>query len=767
MPSVSISGGVGGRAPAAALLDDSERAFERGLVTRFSAEYEQRRRQEAAAATEADAAVADEAGEAPLVVELAEMYARDNARSHHTDQYELVQFGTPVLRRGLPFFVALRFTRPFDDAADVLRLQFNFGPQPSVTKGTCVILPVTQQQSLNDDKRLWDVKVHHQDGTTLTLQVQISTVAPVGVWRCVVQSSRADRRDVRRSYEHDTDVYVLFNPWCKEDQVHLEKEELRREYVLADTGKVWLGSARRPRGRRWVFGQFDDAVLPAVALLLERAALPHALRGDPVAVARAISAVVNSNDDRGLLWGRWRGPYAEGTAPHAWTGSVAILEQYLRSGGRPVRYGQCWVFAAATVTVCRALGLPCRSITNYVSAHDTNRSLTLDKYFTRDGEQMACGPGGCRPDVCWNFHVWNEVWMQRPDLPPGYGGWQVIDATPQEKSDERYRCGPASVEAVKRGEVGYQYDAPFVFSEVNADLCHFIEDNTSEWGFSRLSINQYHVGQRIVTKSAEKDDDEGDTDLEDITSQYKDPEGSHEERLAVLNAARFLPMARCHYELPSTENHDVAFDLVEIENVQLGHAFSVTVHIHNKAEEQRTITAILSACSVLYTGATAHRLKRANGEFIIQGGQREILRIQIMPQEYLDKLVDHNLVKIYAIASVKETRQTWSEEDDFPFINPKLSIQIRGSCQVGQTSQATFTFQNPLNRLLTDCTFTIEGPGLNRPKVIPFRDVKPGELVSFTETFRPRKVGDRKLVATFCSQQLPEVSGAATVSVQP
>lgn len=36
-----------------------------------------------------------------------------------------------------------------------------------------------------------------------------------------------------------------------------------------------------------------------------------------------------------------------------------------------------------------------------------------------------------------NFHVWNEAWMRRPDLPakPEYNGWQVVDATPQEASD--------------------------------------------------------------------------------------------------------------------------------------------------------------------------------------------------------------------------------------------------------------------------------------------------------------------------------------------
>ena len=27
------------------------------------------------------------------------------------------------------------------------------------------------------------------------------------------------------------------------------------------------------------------------------------------------------------------------------------------------------------------------------------------------------------------------MWMARPDLPQGYGGWQAIDATPQETSE--------------------------------------------------------------------------------------------------------------------------------------------------------------------------------------------------------------------------------------------------------------------------------------------------------------------------------------------
>lgn len=89
---------------------------------------------------------------------------------------------------------------------------------------------------------------------------------------------------------------------------------------------------------------------------------------------------VNSVDEGGVIEGKWDGDYADGVSPLAWTGSALIMDKYLQTGGNPVKYGQCWVFSAVVVTICRALGIPCRSVTNYISAHDTDSTLTVDKY---------------------------------------------------------------------------------------------------------------------------------------------------------------------------------------------------------------------------------------------------------------------------------------------------------------------------------------------------------------------------------------------------
>lgn len=146
-----------------------------------------------------------------------------------------------------------------------------------------------------------------------------------------------------------------------------------------------------------------------------------------------------------------------------------------------------------SVSVCRALGIPCRCITNYLSAHDTNSSLSIDKFFDEHGEESreetVTASANARPDSVWNFHVWNEVWMARKDLQGPFGGWQVIDSTPQEESGGLHQLGPTSVEAVRRGDVGIGYDTTFVFTEVNADVFVYLRDKESPWGYRVIDTN--------------------------------------------------------------------------------------------------------------------------------------------------------------------------------------------------------------------------------------------------------------------------------------
>lgn len=120
--------------------------------------------------------------------------------------------------------------------------------------------------------------------------------------------------------------------------------------MLNDTTLIWRGSHNRLRPSVWKLGQFDEQVLDCALLLLaDVGRVSAAFRGDPVAIARALSAAVNSPDDNGCVMGNWSEDFAGGTAPTRWLGSAAILQEYWRKR-RPVRYGQCWVFAGVLTT---------------------------------------------------------------------------------------------------------------------------------------------------------------------------------------------------------------------------------------------------------------------------------------------------------------------------------------------------------------------------------------------------------------------------------
>lgn len=175
-----------------------------------------------------------------------------------------------------------------------------------------------------------------------------------------------------------------------------------------------------------------------------------------------------------------------------------------------------------------------------------------------------------------------------------------------------------------------------------------------------------------------------------VIRQYKNPEGTESERLAVYNAIRGIPKAQQLYEIPSKDEADVEFDLIDIDVVPLGDNFDVVVKIENKSTEERNISAVLSASSIYYTGATANDIKKSQGTFKVKPGNKETLTITVTPEEYIEKLVDHGLIKIYAIANVQETKQTWSEEDDFSLTKPGMTVTVAGVCRVGEICEVNF-----------------------------------------------------------------------------
>ncbi|GAB5572749.1 protein-glutamine gamma-glutamyltransferase K isoform X1 [Prionailurus iriomotensis] len=663
-------------------------------------------------------------------VDLLSSRSDQNRREHHTDEFEYDEL---ILRRGQPFDMVLHLSRPYESSDHVaLELLIGVPPplppgmfkaleasapggrqgwpsgsglpfhqgrnSPEVGKGTHVIIPVGKGGSGG-----WKAQVTKASGQNLDLRVHTSPNAIIGKFQFTVRT-RSEAGEFLLPFDPHNEIYILFNPWCPGayDIVYVEHEDWRQEYVLNESGRIYYGTEAQIGERTWNYGQFDHGVLDACLYILDRRGMPYGGRGDPVSVSRVISAMVNSLDDNGVLIGNWSGDYSRGTNPSAWVGSVEILLSYLRTG-YSVPYGQCWVFAGVTTTVLRCLGLATRTVTNFNSAHDTDTSLTMDIYFDENMKPLE----HLNHDSVWNFHVWNDCWMKRPDLPSGFGGWQVVDATPQETSSGIFCCGPCSVESIKNGLVYMKYDTPFIFAEVNSDKVYW--QRQDDGSFKIVYVEEKAIGTLIITKAI------GSNMRDDVTHIYKHPEGSEAERKAVETAAAHGSKPNVYSTRDSAE--DVAMQ-VEAQDAVMGQDLTVCVVLTNRSSSRRTVKLHLYLSVTFYTGVTGSVFKESKKEVVLAPGASDRVSMPVAYKEYRPHLVDQGSMLLNVSGHVKENGQVLAKQHTFRLRTPDLSLTLLGAAVVGQECEVQIVFKNPLPITLTNVVFRLEGSGLQRPKIL-------------------------------------------------
>ena len=329
---------------------------------------------------------------------------------------------------------------------------------------------------------------------------------PIGLY--TLNSSDPCSKDKDKTV-HVCDVNVMFNPWLTQRNASGDNRVRRQttssafddEYLNNDYGYIWAIPGAIP----WNYAVGSQVVTISRNRLTQL--MSQMERSSPVEYSRALSRFIGSN----VLYGRWDGYYSDGVEPSQWVGSQDILQRWLQSGQK-VRYAQCWVFAAILTTMLRASGIPARTVTNYNSHHD--RGLTDD-----GGAVLRQYDNIIQQDEdMWNFHVWTEAWLARPDLGQPVN-WNAVDATPQEPSplapNQPYRAGPAYVPYIQSDRRMADYDTYFILAEVNAR------------GICPITGEPREAGYAVVTKlSGRQPSVYNYNNPEDITNNYKIPSTS-------------------------------------------------------------------------------------------------------------------------------------------------------------------------------------------------------------------------------------------------
>ena len=443
-----------------------------------------------------------------------------------------------IVRRGAPFTITTK------SAVEDIKISLNpCGLLVGMIQGPgdCGVSSSAQMSN-------WDLK--QGDGT---VDITPHASAPVGAYTI-------------RSGSETQEFLLLFNPFKKSSPVgsYSKKMDLGKDYVLDDKTIIFQGLSDEHEGHLWDLDPGRGLNVLAALHLLRALSLEH--RSQPYIVSRHLTYAIGDE----VCYGKWgEGNYRSGQPsggykcstskskwmqrchdPSTFTGSSKLLEIYMAliAENQPssVQYCQCFVFAGVTATIGRALGIPTSVVTTFQSAHDTNGDRQISKFYeitkagtwepVKDPEETS---GDGHGDSIWSFHVWNEMWVQRPDIKRKPKGWNAVDATPQENSHGRSQMGPAPLSFLKKNKDGC-YDNQFVIGETNADVKLLYRNEGTEEPFKVDSVHDMDpfndamntVGVLIVSSkpgcnvAEHKDDDESKSCKLDVTNRYKKPEPS-------------------------------------------------------------------------------------------------------------------------------------------------------------------------------------------------------------------------------------------------
>ncbi|XP_078508198.1 protein-glutamine gamma-glutamyltransferase 6-like isoform X2 [Lissotriton helveticus] len=716
-----------------------------------------------------------------LKLKLYDLHFEENCLEHHTDSYVSEDL---IVRRSQPFKIQLTFNR---DVSKEDKLQFVVmtGPSPSESDNTLASFPISKAQ----DSAAWVATKHSNSKNGLVVTISSPANAVIGRYKLSIKI--ASKKGKSTSFRLDGFI-LLFNPWAPDDGVFLDDEEARQEYVLNDNGIIFFGQEDFILDMGWNYGQFEESILNICLAILDRnveykedPVKDYSRRNDPVYVGRVVASMINHFDDKGVLMGKWTGSFRGGVDPGAWVGSVDILKRWKKGGYKSVKYGQCWVFGGVTCTVLRCLGIPTRVVTNFHSAHDKNQNLCLDQCFDVSGHILD--EDG---DSIWNFHVWDESWFARHDLDSKstYSGWQVLDSTPQERSSDLYRCGPTSVQAVKQGDVDMDYDSPFVFAEVNADLVTWIVYDDDEELMEPVHTDVKSVGQKISTKAL------GSDERVDITDAYKYPEGSEEEREVFLKAREKL--LKMHV-MEKRDKRKGSFGSSRRERMRnfgrmseyvngrrrkakhpqisgkfklserplISEDINVALILKNPTSNRKTIHVNISSSTVKYTGQPTAEIFRDSHDVTVKPRSEERIPVLIPSSDYEHDLTSDNMVEVAAVCEVKNGGKLLVRKR-VSLGQPPLDIKVHGKAVVNEPVQVEVTLTNPLPVRVKDGLLLVEGSGLVEGQLRkPLPALDPKETTSIKFKITPSRKGNRKLLVVFTSKRFSDIKGFQDIKV--
>ncbi|KAL4007762.1 hypothetical protein ACER0C_001614 [Sarotherodon galilaeus] len=348
--------------------------------------------------------------------------------------------------------------------------------------------------------------------------------------------------------------------------------------------------------------------------------------------------------------------------------------------------------------------------------------------------------------------------MKRPDLMKGgiYDGWQVLDPTPQEKSEGVFCCGPAPVNAILRGDTDVKYDVPFVYAEVNADIVKWmIGTNGSK---KKMYTDSMSVGQSISTKAV------GSWKRVDITDSYKHKEAKAKKKQKNKKQGRLnhpsppIPKPNLHPCSPHSFFETKAIN---------GQDVKLSLKLSSKDHTNKVLSVHVNAQAMRYNGNPVANILNKVQRVTLLSRQDVAIPLLIPFADYSKHMVNCDSIKVSAVAS--DSDEYYQTETNITLEQPVISMKVLDPVHVNREMTLEVEFKNPLNERLRNCSLTVIGCGLFKSDYLKsdLHELEPNATLRVKITSTPYSAGLKTVVADFDCSSFRDIKSSCIVDVKP
>ncbi|RWS08180.1 annulin-like protein [Dinothrombium tinctorium] len=426
-------------------------------------------------------------------------------------------------------------------------------------------------------------------------------------------------------------IVILFNPWVKDDPVYVNElcDFELKNYVLQEKGQIYKiineGRTKFQYPMPWLYNQFKTDILEIVLLVLKKSELEAEKKSDPLEVTRVaagypekeINSIIKPNCSKKEI------AKIKGYNATLWSGSEDIFKKFYNNSLENIGFGQCYVLTGILITMLRALGIPSRPVTIVGSGVDLDNDLTIDYEF-RSGRFVPRDKNNLR----WNFRVWAQASMQRPDLGVEYDGWQEVDP--------KYAKGPVSHRSLQNSEIN-STDLAYFYAAVNGDVVLWKDGKIETVLTDRIGLSIITPGLREFV-------------VNEITSTYKPREQTDQERNHYKKAAQSLGISAGALESRNRHlmDEEGLMPHVSSQSVLIGKPLFYDIRVKNPTLKTQTFKLSLQVYSTLYNGAFKDSIVNQTTVYTLEPYEKLNLVEKIEFDEYINKLGSSKTLTITA-----------------------------------------------------------------------------------------------------------------------